>query len=146
MTVFAVERSLKLKILTVAILSAVLLISLSACGNSFGGSSAQNQSPSIPTKKFHYTSESDQSSTGTNQNSSTSIKNIRSTNKDNQAVNRPTGAWVDTFEKELYKGYRVTPSRYKNIGNGNWEVWVKEADTGNNPYVTVNQNTGDFHG
>ncbi|AEH52094.1 hypothetical protein B4098_1227 [Heyndrickxia coagulans] len=46
----------------------------------------------------------------------------------------------------MYKGYHVTPSRYKYIGNGNWEVWVKEVDTGENPYVTVNQKTGDFHG
>lgn len=63
-----------------------------------------------------------------------------------QAVNQPNGAWVKTFKEELYKNYHVTPSRYKYIGNGNWEVWVKEIDTGVNPYVTVNQNTGDFHG
>lgn len=62
------------------------------------------------------------------------------------ATNRPSGAWVDAFEKKLYEGYHVTPSRYKNIGNGNWEVWVNEVNTGKNPYVTVNQNTGDFHG
>ncbi|NGY88637.1 hypothetical protein F6Y05_37230 [Bacillus megaterium] len=46
----------------------------------------------------------------------------------------------------MYAGYHVTPSRYKNIGSGYWEVWVKEADTGENGYVTVNQNTGNFHG
>ncbi|MED4181772.1 ABC transporter ATP-binding protein [Priestia megaterium] len=53
---------------------------------------------------------------------------------------------VDKFEKDLYEGYHVTPSRYKSIGNGYWEVWVKETNTGDNAYVTVNQNTGDFHG
>ena len=58
----------------------------------------------------------------------------------------PTGEWVETFEKKLYEAYHVTPSRYEYIGNGNWEVWVKETDTGDMPYVTVNQNTGDFHG
>ncbi len=63
-----------------------------------------------------------------------------------QAIDRPEGAWVDTFEKELYETYHVTPSRYKSIGNGLWEVWVKEYDTGENPYVTVDQNSGDFHG
>lgn len=63
-----------------------------------------------------------------------------------QAVDRPDGAWVDTFEKNLYDGYRATPSRYKYIGDGLWEVWVNEHPTGEQPYVTVNQHTGDFHG
>ncbi|GGE33317.1 hypothetical protein GCM10011391_09960 [Pullulanibacillus camelliae] len=53
---------------------------------------------------------------------------------------------MKTFEDKLYKAYHMTPRRYKYIGNGNWEVWVKENDTGKNPYVTVNENTGDFHG
>jgi len=61
-------------------------------------------------------------------------------------INHPSGAWVDKFEKGLYEGYHVTPIRYKSIGNGYWEVWVKETNIGDNTYVTVNQNTGDFHG
>lgn len=65
---------------------------------------------------------------------------------DTQAVSHPKGAWVKTFEEDLYKDYHATPTRYKYIGNGNWEVWVKEYDTGQNPYVTVNQYTGKFHG
>ncbi|MET1248425.1 hypothetical protein ABWW58_06530 [Sporolactobacillus sp. STCC-11] len=63
-----------------------------------------------------------------------------------QPASKPTGAWVKKFEQDLYKGYHVTPSRYKYIGNGLWEVWVKEYNTGQNPYVTVDQYTGNFHG
>lgn len=59
---------------------------------------------------------------------------------------KPQGSWVQTFEKNLYQNYHVTPSRYVYIGKGYWEVWVKETDTGQYPYVTVNQYTGNFHG
>ncbi|MGY3744461.1 hypothetical protein [Oenococcus kitaharae] len=61
-------------------------------------------------------------------------------------VNRPQGAWVVTFERNLYNGYKVTPKYYKYYGNGLWEVWVKEINTQDYPYVTVDQYTGNFHG
>ncbi|NVY96426.1 hypothetical protein HU830_04470 [Lactobacillus sp. DCY120] len=54
--------------------------------------------------------------------------------------------WKANFEKSLKDNYNVTPSKYVNIGNGYWQVWVKEADTGAYPYITVNQNTGNCHG
>lgn len=111
-------------------------------------SSASNQSDN--SKSDQPTSGNSSASENTTKNhEGTSNKGTSSnsnTDKTNQAVNRPNGAWVTTFEKELYKGYHVTPSHYKYIGNGNWEVWVKEVNTGEYPYVTVNQKTGDFHG
>lgn len=58
----------------------------------------------------------------------------------------PTGQWVETFKKKLYDNYQVTPSKFKFIGNNRWEVWVNEVDTGDNPYVTVDSSTGNFHG
>ncbi|WP_193437390.1 hypothetical protein [Sporolactobacillus pectinivorans] len=61
-------------------------------------------------------------------------------------ASKPQGAWVKTFEKDLYRGYHVTPDRYVYIGRGYWEVWVKGINTGEYPYVTVNQYTGNFHG
>ncbi|URZ86662.1 hypothetical protein [Floricoccus penangensis] len=62
-------------------------------------------------------------------------------------VDRPNGDWVATFEKNLKDKYGATPKYYVYYGDGYWEVWVNEYDVGeNNPYVTVNQNTGDFHG
>lgn len=54
--------------------------------------------------------------------------------------------WKEKFEKQLKEKYNVTPCQYKSIGNGYWNVWVKEIDTGNDPYVTVNQKNGEFHG
>jgi len=112
-------------------------------GSDQKSSSGQSEGSSSSISTQSSDSKADQSSS---ENSSTSSDSTTTTDKSDQAVNRPNGAWVETFEKELYKGYHVTPSRYKSIGNGNWEVWVKEVDTGENPYVTVNQNTGDFHG
>ncbi|MDQ6597723.1 hypothetical protein [Bacillus salipaludis] len=117
-------------------LLAVSFVGISACSISSGGDNSNN-----------YNTQSSTTDDPTENKEGTSNKGTSSsTNKSDKAVNRPTGAWVDSFEKELYDGYHVTPSRYKNIGNGYWEVWVKEVDTGDNPYVTVNQNTGDFHG
>ncbi|GGL58371.1 hypothetical protein [Sporolactobacillus putidus] len=85
-------------------------------------------------------SSADSTSTSTNTISSSSAGTA------NQAENRPQGAWVKTFEQNLYRGYHVTPSRYVYFGNGLWGVWVKEINTGQYPYVTVNQYTGNFHG
>ncbi|MGG1397568.1 hypothetical protein ABE288_06990 [Bacillus salipaludis] len=117
-------------------LLAVSLVGMSACSiSSADDNSNKNKTQSATTD--HLTENKE----GTlNKGTSSSTKNS------DKAINRPTGAWVDTFEKELYEGYHVRPSRYKNIGNGYWEVWVKEVDTGDNPYVTVNQSTGEFHG
>jgi len=142
-----VKGVLKLKIFIPTILSAILLFSLSACNSSSGGSTTKNQASTISNSSdtSNKNTHSNNDFTTTNKNGTTN-KETSSAHTGNQATNQPTGAWVKTFEKELYNGYHVTPSHYKYIGNGNWEVWVKEVDTDQNPYVTVNQNTGDFHG
>jgi hypothetical protein len=128
---FEVKRLISL------VLSALLLFSLSACG----ASKPQNQSP--PGNSPSATSSpTDTTGQGTNQPQGASSP----TETTGQDTNQPQGDWVKNFEKQLYNGYHVTPSRYKYIGNGSWEVWVKEYDTGELPYVTVNQNTGNFHG
>jgi len=155
---FLQMEALKVKII-ITIMSAVLLFSLSACsGNSSGGSPSEKQTQTNKTSESTNSNAKSNKSTTSSKNGDTGNDNTqqsnngsasedtRSTDTDNQVKNRPTGAWVDTFEKELYDAYHVTPIRYENIGNGNWEVWVKETDTGDNPYVTVNENTGDFHG
>jgi beta-lactamase class A len=123
------------------VLCALALVALSACGVSSRGSVTQNQSQPVETNPTTSPS-TDAAGQATDQPKSPSSP----TDTTGQVTNRPQGAWVDTFEQLLYKGYHVTPSRYLFIGNGRWEVWVKEYDTGELPYVTVDQNTGDFHG
>ncbi|GGE51642.1 hypothetical protein GCM10011391_33040 [Pullulanibacillus camelliae] len=128
-----------LKIFMGTILFSILLVNLSACSHSADKDTATKEQPqSDATTQTHHSASNRK---GTANNSTSPSNDAKS-----QVINRPQGAWVGTFEKKLYKGYHVTPSRYKNIGNGQWEVWVKEINTGQNPYVTVNQKTGDFHG
>lgn len=58
----------------------------------------------------------------------------------------PEGSWVTAFEAKLYAQYKVTTQKYEYIGNNSWKVWVNEYNTGNQPYVTVDSVTGNFHG
>lgn len=102
-------------------------------------------SSSVPTSSSQLVSSSSSASAGSASTNTSSGMNS-SVGTVSQTVNRPQGAWVKTFEKNLYHGYHVTPSRYVYIGRGYWEVWVKETNTGQYPYVTVNQYTGNFHG
>lgn len=113
--------------------------------------SQSSTTTSLPANSSDSTANGSSVSTGSDQQSSSSSLSTGSTSANissspTQAVNRPQGAWVKSFEKILYKNYHVTPSRYVYIGKGYWEVWVKETDTGQYPYVTVNQYTGNFHG
>ncbi|KRM06375.1 hypothetical protein FC89_GL000512 [Liquorilactobacillus ghanensis DSM 18630] len=90
-----------------------------------------------------------QSQTASSSNSQSAPSSAQSSSTEpavGTVTTRPQGAWVITFEHNLYAGYKVTPKCYKYYGNGLWEVWVDEINTGNYPYVTVNQYNGNFHG
>jgi hypothetical protein len=54
--------------------------------------------------------------------------------------------WQWDFERNLYEGYGVTVREYEDIGDGYYGVHVNEHDTGDLYYVTVDSETGDFHG
>ena len=54
--------------------------------------------------------------------------------------------WKTTFEQELKESYNVTVKKYEDLGDGLYGVYVNEIDTGDMPYVTVNSQTGNFHG
>lgn len=103
--------------------------------------SISSSSPNVPPTQSN---ESSTSHSATSESTNTTSGQTTSTT---QPIDKPTGPWVKKFEQELYKGYHATPSRYRYIGNGLWEVWVKEYNIGGGyPFVTVNQYTGNFHG
>lgn len=54
--------------------------------------------------------------------------------------------WKIKFEQTLYENYKVTVKNYVDNGDDTYGVFVKEIDTGDQPYVTVNSVTGNFHG
>ena len=53
--------------------------------------------------------------------------------------------WRELFEKALLTDYSQTPSRYEDVGNGYYQVYVL-IDGAEVPYVTVNSRTGWYHG
>lgn len=53
--------------------------------------------------------------------------------------------WKALFEKSLLEDYRQTPTRYEDLGNGVYQVYVK-LDDAEAPFVTVNSRTGWYHG
>lgn len=53
--------------------------------------------------------------------------------------------WKAEFERDLLENYGVTPDHYEDLGNGIYQVYVK-IDGKVVPYVTVDSATGDYHG
>ena len=53
--------------------------------------------------------------------------------------------WKAGFERSLLENYGVTPDHYEDLGNGIYQVYVK-IDGKVVPYVTVDSATGDYHG
>ncbi|MDN6641109.1 MAG: LysM domain-containing protein [Tetragenococcus sp.] len=54
--------------------------------------------------------------------------------------------WQIEFEQDLYEKYDVTVKEYEYLGDDLYGVYVNEQDTGDQYYVTVNSENGDFHG
>lgn len=59
----------------------------------------------------------------------------------------PSGdeAWKADFEKSLLENYGVKPDHYEYLENGVYQVYV-EIDGKIVPYVAVDSATGDYHG
>ena len=53
--------------------------------------------------------------------------------------------WKTEFEKSLLENYGVTPDHYEDLGDGVYQVYV-EIDGKVVPYVAVDSATGDYHG
>lgn len=53
--------------------------------------------------------------------------------------------WQVDFERSLFENYEQIPSRYEALGDGIYQVyvWIEDQEV---PYVTVNSETGDYHG
>ncbi|MBQ0837779.1 hypothetical protein KGF66_15370 [Lactiplantibacillus pentosus] len=121
---------------------------MSSASSASSTSNSTTNSQSSSTSSVSSSSSSQvQATSSTNQQTSSSAQSSSSTQPAVGTVTtRPQGAWVTTFEHNLYNGYKVTPNYYKYYGNGLWEVWVNEINTNDYPYVTVNQYTGNFHG
>lgn len=120
---------MKHKPFAAAILAAVLLLSLSACGGT--------QSPASSDKPSSATQQTEQQN-----NTETSATDNSPTYGEETAADR---AWKTKFEQSLFENYGVVPESYEDLGNGIYQVYV-EVDGKVIPFVTVDSATGDYHG
>ena len=99
-------------------------------------------------------SEGSNGSNSTSETIDTSLESIDTTNssienkelEDKNKKDELQSDWKTNFEKELKESYNVTVKKYEDLGNGLYGVYVNEIDTGDMPYVTVDSQTGNFHG
>lgn len=99
-----------------ALLTAVLLLALTACGRQTAAASDPAQTPAAPAVE------------------------TPAAGKD-----AGRDGWKAEFERSLLENYGVTPDHYEDLGNGIYQVYVK-IDGKVVPYVTVDSATGDYHG
>lgn len=110
-----------------ALLTAVLLLALTACGRQTAAASDPAQTPAAPAVETPVIAAPSAAPT--------------------PAAGKDTGSdgWKAEFERSLLENYGVTPDHYEDLGNGIYQVYVK-IDGKVVPYVTVDSATGDYHG
>ena len=123
---------MKINSFTAAILAALLVISLTACGKTQTWelsdqpvSSAQPAAPAVSTPAVTPEADADIPA------------------EESAADTREP--WKIEFEKSLLENYGVTPDHYEDLGNGVYQVYVV-INGSVVPYVAVDSATGDYHG
>lgn len=114
---------MKVKLFAAAVLAAILLVNLSACGKTQSTNSSDKSDSAVQTDQDN--------------ESKTASLNADETTKDE--------AWKEEFKNRLFEEYGVIPERYEDLGNGIYQVYV-EVGGEVVPFVTVDSATGDYHG
>ena len=146
---------MKFKSITAAMLAAILLLSLTACGDA--------QPPAASDKSdtaAQQTEQQDSAQPSANEASSAPKDEIPG---DEAAVTSgevaPEGetvpasgeeasgdeAWKEALEEDLFETYGVIPEYYEDLGDGIYQVYV-EVGGEVVPFVTVDSATGEYHG
>ena len=110
-----------------ALLTAVLLLALTACGRQTAAAFDPAQTPAAPVVETPV------------------IAAPAATPTPAAGKNAGSDGWKAEFERSLLEDYGVTPDHYEDLGNGIYQVYVK-IDGKVVPYVTVDSATGDYHG
>ena len=126
------NNEMKINSFTAAMLAALLVISLTACGKTHTldlpdqpVSSAQPAAPAVSTPAVTPEADADIPA------------------EESAADTREP--WKIEFEKSLFENYGVTPDYYEDLGNGVYQVYVV-INGSVVPYVAVDSATGDYHG
>ncbi len=110
-----------------ALLTAVFLLALTACGRQTAAASDPAQAPAAPAVE------------------TPAIAAPAATPMPAAGKDAGSDGWKAEFERSLLEDYGVTPDHYEDLGNGIYQVYVK-IDGKVVPYVTVDSATGDYHG
>ena len=133
---------MKCKAFAAAMLAAILLVALTACG--------KTQPPAAPNESDSAAQQTEQQNdveTSANEDSSTHGDEV---SEDEPA---PTGAeeapeeepWKAALAEDLFEKYGVLPEYYEDLGDGIYQVYVEVGGEAV-PFVTVDSATGDYHG
>lgn len=110
-----------------ALLTAVLLLALTACGRQTAAAFDPAQTPAAPAIETPV------------------IAAPAATPTPAAGKDAGSDGWKAEFERSLLENYGVTPDHYEDLGNGIYQVYVK-IDGKVVPYATVDSATGDYHG
>ena len=118
---------MKQKWFAAVLLTASLLLALTACGGTSTPSSDDLASSAVSSES---------------KNGSASSAEVSSTGGGESTSDE---SWKAAFEESLFNSYGVIPKRYEDLGNGIYQVY---AEVGGQvvPFVTVDSATGDYHG
>ncbi len=125
---------MKHKSFTAAVIAAILLFTLTACGKAQIGEAPVQETADV------------QETPAVAQTSTTEAAQLPA-GEDAAAENADSAdeAWKTEFEKSLFENYGVKPEYYEDLGGGIYQVYV-EIDGKIVPYVAVDSATGDYHG
>ncbi len=125
---------MKHKSFTAAVIAAILLFALTACGKTQIGEAPVQETADV------------QETPAVAQTSTTEAAQLPA-GEDAAAENADSAdeAWKTEFEKSLFENYGVKPEYYEDLGGGIYQVYV-EIDGKIVPYVAVDSATGDYHG
>lgn len=119
-----------------ALLSAVMLFALAACGKQTG-----NAPTPLPSPTQQATPPVGQTQTPPVVTEAPAVESAAPV----EAPASDVEPWKVEFEKSLLENYGVTPEYYEDLGDGIYQVYVK-IDGKLVPYVAVDSTTGNYHG
>ena len=141
---------MKFKFFAAAMIAAILLLALTACGNTQSPTTSdqlnsadqqteqQNDSENSANKDSSAHGDEDSK----NESASTGKDETSSTNGNETTEEEP---WKAALAEVLFEKYGVLPEYYEDLGDGIYQVY---AEVGGKvvPFVTVDSATGDYHG
>ena len=145
---------MKCKSFTAAMLAAILLITLTACGKTQSpavsdksGSAPQHaeQQNDVETSANEYPAASGDAVSDSKPVSTDAENAPEEDSEDGSEEDSEEAPWQTALAEDLLDKYGVLPEHYEDLGDGIYQVYV-EIGGEIVPFVAVNAATGDYHG